>query len=161
MTYIKNYRLFVLLACVAMLVFVFGCDSDKSSSQSVSGSWNGKEVKVSSSLGSSHTLRQTALQLGEDTHSSAVGTAQDGDPAQLWANVDGEGGIHYVGTVVQEGNNLTVNLAPEGVNGAGVDVDAMALLLQSDGVKEELTGTMTWLRDGEEFTGLATFVRFD
>ncbi len=163
MTYIRKHRLLALLACAAMLAFVFGCHgaAPSQSSSSFSGSWNGSDVEVSSSLGSRHTLHNTALQLGNGTDSSAVGTAQAGDPAQLWANVDGEGGIHYVGTVVQTGNNLVINLAPNGVNGAGVDVDAMILLLQGDGVKQELTGTLTWTRGGEEFTGLTTFVRFD
>ncbi len=161
MTYVRKHRFLALLACVAMLAFVFGCHGGDIISF-LFGCWDGNEVALYNSLMVlAFALSGVTLHLGAETDGSAVGTAVAGDPAQLWANVDGEGAIHYVGTVVQTGNNLVVNLLPDGVNGAQVGVDSMTLLLQGDGVKQELNGTMTWFRDGEEFTGAANFVRFD
>ena len=158
MTHIRKHRLLALLACVAMLSLVFGCHGGDILSF-LFGCWNGNVVELfSSAVVLMFTLMQVSMHLGDDTDSSAVGTAVAGDPAELWANVEGEGPIHYVGTVVQNGNNLAVNLAPapdEPQTGY-----TMTLELDGDSAKQELTGDLTWSRDGEDFTGPATFERY-
>ena len=160
MTYIRNHRWLALLACVAILPLVFGCHGGHIYCL-LYGSWNGDKVELyRSALESGFTLEDVTLALEEHAmKSSAVGTAVAGEPAHLWANVDGEGPIEYVGTFVQDGNNMTATLIPEGVIGAGVDVDTMTLVLQAQ-TDTQMTGTMTWLRDGEEFAGPATFDKY-
>ena len=91
-----------------------------------------------------------------DTGTSAVGTAQADDYAELWANVEPGGPIHYVGTFVQDGNTMTATLVPEIVLGAPASVDSMRLNLKIDsGIK--MSGILTWFRGTEEFSGPATF----
>ena len=163
MTHIRNHRWLALLACVAMLALVFGCHGRPGGDiiSFLFGCWNGNVIELFTSvMVLAFILVQVNLSLGDETDSSAVGTAQVGDPAELRANVDGEGPIHYVGTVVQTGSNLTIELLPEGVDGAQVGVDTMTLVLEGDTVKQELTGTMTWFKDGEEFSGPANFERY-
>ena len=163
MTYIRNHRWLALLACIAMLSLVFGCHGPSAEDYILSffkGSWKGDAVDLFAfTMVLAFVMANTVLQVGDDSaDGSAVGTTQVGDPAQLWANVEGEGPIHYVGTVAQDGNKLVVNLAP------GPDEPqtgfTMTLELDGDSAKQELTGDLTWSRDGEDFTGDANFERY-
>ncbi len=158
MAKIRKHRWLALLACIAMLSLVFGCHGGDIFSF-LFGCWNGDVVELFNSiLVLAFTMAQVSMHLGAETDSSAVGTAVAGEPAELWANVDGEGSIHYVGTVVQNGNKLAVNLAPapdEPQTGYTMTLD-----LDGDNAKQELTGNLTWSRDGEDFTGPATFERY-
>ena len=160
MTHIRNHRWLALLACVAMLSLVFGCHSGGSGDGILAllmGCWDGNVITL---LVSALVLVLTGVYLAfPETDTSAVGTPTVGQVAELTAHVDGEY-IHYVGTVVEVGNELVVNLVPYGVSGTQVGVDTMTLTLQGDTVKQEMSGTMTWFKDGEEFTGPANFERY-
>ena len=160
MTYITNHRWLALLACVAMLPFLFGCHGGDIFSL-IYGSWNGDKVELySSALQFGCTLEEVTLALEKYAKKgSAVGTAEADDHAELWANVDDEGPIHYVGTFVQDGNNMTATLVPEVVNGTQVGVDSMCLNLKIDSAIK-MSGTLTWLRGDEEFAGPATFDKY-
>ena len=162
MTHIRNHRWLALLACVAMLSLVFGCHGGDILAF-LFGSWNGNVVELfTSAMVLMFVLMDVTLSLGDETDSSAVGTASRGDSAHLWANVEGEGAIEYVGTFVQDGNNMTATLVPadgEGVNGLQVGVPSMVLALKAES-DTKMVGTLTWYRGAEEFSGPATFDKY-
>jgi hypothetical protein len=158
MEQMRNHRWLALLACVAVLVCIFGCHGGDILAL-LYGSWNGDEVELySSALLLGYTLEQVTLALEEHARKgSAVGTTQAGEPTELWANVGDEGPIHYVGTSVQDGDDLTATLAP-----APDDPQTgytMTVQLHADS-ETQLSGTMTWCRDGEDFTGPCTFEKY-
>ena len=167
MTRIRKYRFFALLACAAMLAVVCGCHGGAAGIACLLGSWDGEIVKLAYAA-MTVILSQTTLgiysQTGGSSGSSAVGPAQAGDDlAEVWANFDdghgGTGFINYVGTLVENGSNVTANLTPRGVAAGQVNGDTMTLDLQVES-ETKLTGTMTWIRDGSPYTGPCTFDKY-
>jgi len=162
MTHIRKHRLLALLACVAMLAVVCGCHSVAAALSHLLGSWFGDDINL---VYSAMMVAFSRVDLGFGSHtggssgSSAVGTASVDDRIELWGYLEGGDFINYVGTFAQNGTNVTANLTPKGVKAEQVNGDTIALVLQADGEKQ-LSGTMTWVRDGSPFTGPCTFDKY-
>ncbi len=160
MTSMRNHRWLALLACVAVLACIFGCHGGPGGDilAWLRGSWNGNVIELfTTALILVYVLTEVTMHWGGETDSSAVGTTQAGETTQLWANVGDEGPIHYVGTSVQDGDDLTATLAP-----APDELQTgytMTVQLHADS-KTELSGTMTWCRDGEEISGPCSFEKY-
>lgn len=167
MVKVRKLRWVALALAPLMLVTIVGCHGSLTPSVVLNwlfGSWDGGDVQMQTPCGmDAFLLLFVTLALIAWVSPGEVDTADASGEAEFRANLDydgdghSDGPIHFTGNFQQDGNEVTVNLAP--VTPADSDLDSITLDLTT-APNQTLSGTITYLQGGAEFTGDVNFQKF-